>query len=62
MTRVDCRNRRGKFSAGRKVSGIAFLNKQEFLISTNDSRLRVYNLADVNRIKYKYKGHKNENL
>ena len=65
MTKVDCRNRRGKFSSGRKVSSIKFISKYEFLVSTNDSRMRIYSLQDINQtstIKYKYKGHKNENL
>jgi WD40 repeat protein len=46
ITRIDCKNRRGKFSSGRKVSGIVFLNKSEIIITTNDSRLRHYNLED----------------
>ena len=25
-SRIDCRNRRGRFSSGRKVAGISFLN------------------------------------
>ena len=62
VTRVDCRNRRGKFSSGRKVTGIQFLSKNEFLIATNDSRLRTYSLQAVNSLRYKYKGHRNENL
>lgn len=61
ITRVDCKNRRGKFSSGRKITGIAFLNKSEVIISTNDSRLRHINLEDCIQ-KYKYKGHLNENL
>ena len=61
-TRIDCKNRRGKFSSGRKVSGVQFLGKgNEILISTNDSRLRLFNLEDYTQ-KYKYKGHRNENL
>ncbi|CDW88776.1 wd repeat-containing protein [Stylonychia lemnae] len=61
ITRIDCKNRRGKFSAGRKISGVQFLSKNEILIATNDSRLRLFNLEDCIQ-KYKYKGHKNENL
>lgn len=44
ITRIDCKNRRGKFSSGRKISGINFINNLEILISTNDSRLRIINL------------------
>jgi len=61
-TRIDCKNRRGKFSNGRRVSGVRFLGQgNEILISTNDSRLRLFNLDDYTQ-KYKYKGHKCENL
>ena len=61
-TRIDCKNRRGKFSSGRRVSGVKFVGKgNEILISTNDSRLRLFNLDDYIQ-KYKYKGHKSENL
>lgn len=45
--RIDCKNRRGKYSSGRRVSGVRFIGKSnEILISTNDSRLRLYNLDD----------------
>jgi WD40 repeat protein len=73
ITRIECKNRRGKFSKGRKVSGINFIGKNKILISTNDSRLRLFNLEEIKSIdqyqgvadwimKYKFKGHKNENL
>ena len=61
-TRIDCKNRRGKFSSGRRVSGVHFIGKgNEILISTNDSRLRLFNLEDYTQ-KYKYKGHSSEQL
>ena len=61
-TRIDCKNRRGKHSSGRRVSGVKFIGKgNEVLISTNDSRLRLFNLEDYTQ-KYKYKGHLSENL
>jgi len=41
---VNCRNRYGEFSGGRKVTGIQFLNNSEALITTADSRLRIINL------------------
>jgi WD40 repeat protein len=41
ITRVDVRNRRGKFSNGRKVSGLTFMSKNDVLVTTSDSRLRV---------------------
>lgn len=41
---VNCKNRHGTFSDGRKVTGINFLNNYEALITTADSRLRIINL------------------
>jgi len=43
------------------VSGITFFSEHEILITTNDSRLRLINIDD-GKLKFKYKGHKNENL
>jgi len=41
---INCRNRSGKYSDGRKVMGIYFINNVEVLITTADSRLRIINL------------------
>lgn len=41
---INCKNRSGKFSDGRKVMGIHFINNSEALITTADSRLRTINL------------------
>ena len=60
-TKIDCKNRRGKFALGRKVSGIVFLSQNEVIITTNDSRLRLVNLDECLH-KVKYKGFKGENL
>jgi hypothetical protein len=60
-TKFDCKNRSGKFSLGRKISGILFLNMQEVIIATNDSGLRLYDLDGCLR-KVKFKGFKGENL
>ena len=60
-TKIDCKNRRGKFSLGRKVSGITFLNDKDVIITTNDSRLRLFNLDECLQ-KVKFKGFKGENL
>lgn len=49
----------GKFSFGKKITNIQFLNKNQALITTNDSRIRLVNIAD-GKVIYKYKGHKNE--
>ena len=44
------------------MAGVRFIGKgNEILISTNDSRLRLFNLDDYTQ-KYKYKGHTSENL
>ena len=61
QTKLDCKNRQGKFSLGCKVSGINFINNKEVLISTNDSRLRLFNLEEC-LLKVKFKGHLSENL
>ena len=60
-TRIDCKNRQGKFALGTKVSGVTFLNLKEVLISTNDSRLRLFNLDECLQ-KVKFKGFFGENL
>jgi len=44
MYSLECKNKYGKFSNGRKVTSIDFLNKNEVLIATNDSRLRIFNV------------------
>lgn len=41
---VNCKNRFGKYSNGRKVVGIRFINDSEALITTADSRLRIINI------------------
>ena len=60
-SRIDCKNRMGQFSSGRKVAGITFTNNLEFLVATNDSRLRLYSVFDCLQM-VKFKGHVNENL
>ena len=40
--RIDCRNRKGRHSSGRKVAGVSFISNEEFLVATNDSRLRLF--------------------
>lgn len=60
-SRIDCRNRHGRFSSGRKVAGIAFLNNAEFLVSTNDSSVRLFSVYECSQA-VKFKGHFNEHL
>lgn len=54
-----CRNKKGKFSKGKKITNIVFKNRNECIISTNDSRIRYMNINDGSLIK-KFKGHVNE--
>ncbi|OII77563.1 hypothetical protein cand_017230 [Cryptosporidium andersoni] len=57
---IDCRNRRGKSSKGRKVSGLCWKKDNKgVLVTTNDSRIRLFNLNDVSTFA-KYKGHVNK--
>lgn len=58
LTQINCRNRRGVFSKGKKVTGIEFLDDTHFIVTTNDSRIRLYNISSYNLLQ-KYKGLKN---
>ena len=61
-TQIECRNAHGPLKGGRKVTGIDFTPEgQHFLVTTNDSRMRLYRMEDFARI-FKYKGLMNENL
>ena len=55
----NCRNRLGKNSLGKKITGIDFFNKNCAFISSCDSRIRFLNMND-GKLKYKYKGHEIE--
>ena len=55
---ILCKNSKGIYSKGRKVCGVA-IDGPYVLISTNDSRIRVYH-NEV--LLHKYKGHKCNNL
>uniref|UniRef100_A0A6A7FQZ5 WD repeat-containing protein 44 n=1 Tax=Hirondellea gigas TaxID=1518452 RepID=A0A6A7FQZ5_9CRUS len=62
FTRIDCRNRRGKFSNGRKVTGIQFApTARKLLVTTNDSRIRLFDMDDFSLVQ-KYKGLENGQL
>jgi WD40 repeat protein len=58
LTQILCKNRRGIFSKGRKITGIEFVDEKTFLVTTNDSRLRLYSLYSFELLQ-KYKGLKN---
>ena len=62
FTQIECKNRRGKDSSGRKVTGLDFMyNGKKLLITTNDSRLRIYDMEDFSQ-KQKLKGLENSQL
>lgn len=45
---ISCRSKRGKFSTGRKVTGIEFLSFNIAMITTNDSRIRFIDIRVIN--------------
>ena len=55
-----CRNKLGKFSSGKKITSIQFINRNSALISTSDSRIRLVSMNNGKLI-HKYKGHQNLN-
>eukprot|EP00052_Salpingoeca_macrocollata_P009980 m.78205 g.78205 ORF g.78205 m.78205 type:complete len:709 (+) comp17341_c0_seq3:286-2412(+) len=60
LTHISVRSSRGKNSKGEKVSGIEVMpGEDKILISSNDSRLRLYDLKDHSLV-CKYKGATNE--
>jgi len=56
---IDVKNNNGKFSGGRKVTGIDFFNQNIAMVTTNDSRVRFVNIM-TGRCIMKIKGNKNE--
>ena len=64
LTKIECRNKIGKYSKGAKVTGIEFFSsKMEncAMITTNDSRIRFLNTKS-GAVLLKTKGHKNEHF
>ncbi|KAL0275096.1 UNVERIFIED_CONTAM: hypothetical protein PYX00_003062 [Menopon gallinae] len=58
-TTIHVRSTRGKNSTGRKISGIEPMpGEDKILITSNDSRIRLYDLRDLN-LSCKYKGYVN---
>lgn len=57
-TQVDVRSSRGKNNKGAKICGISFLysDAREFMVSSNDSRIRIYRMDDKSVV-FKYLGH-----
>ena len=61
-TQIECKNHYGRDSAGRKVTGLQFApSGKKLLITTNDSRIRVYDMEDFSQ-KLKFKGLMNSDL
>ncbi|EPY50440.1 WDR44 family WD repeat protein [Schizosaccharomyces cryophilus OY26] len=66
-TQIHIRSSRGKNSKGSKITGIETRTRiieniagdTEMLVTTNDSRIRIYNLRDKS-LEIKFKGHLNE--
>ena len=68
FTQIDCRNRRGAKRNGRKVTGLVYMSPEDsptshdhLVVTTNDSRTRLYNLDDFTCV-YKCKGGVNNNM
>ncbi|KAL8445148.1 hypothetical protein Emed_005843 [Eimeria media] len=59
---VDCKNRKGKFAKGRKVTSLEWLPDGSCLcVATNDSRIRIFDVMSLTCI-YKFKGHVNSQI
>lgn len=59
LATLNCRNRRGLNSRGKKVTGLEFSGDHSLLVSTNDSRMRLFSLNDFTQ-QLKFKGHSND--
>jgi WD40 repeat protein len=62
-TQIECRNKRGKHRKGCKVTGLQWSSRNDgtLLVSTNDSRARLWRSRDFSQI-MKYKGNLNETM
>ncbi|CDJ36776.1 uncharacterized protein EMH_0095810 [Eimeria mitis] len=59
---VDCKNRKGKFAKGRKVTSLEWLpDGTSLLVATNDSRIRIFDVSSLTCV-YKFKGHVNAQI
>jgi WD40 repeat protein len=54
---INCHNTSVKEIYSKKVINIRFLNIVEFIISTCDSRIRLFSTGNFNHLMLKYKGH-----
>mmetsp|Transcript_8426 Transcript_8426/g.8338 ORF Transcript_8426/g.8338 Transcript_8426/m.8338 type:complete len:143 (+) Transcript_8426:299-727(+) len=55
---LKCRNRFGLKRGGRRVTNLEFMNHDYLLVTTNDSRIRLYKFKE-NLLVQKYKGNIN---
>ena len=53
------KNKKGRFSEGRKVTWIETLDKDKIIVCANDNKIRIVDVNDGSVLK-KFKGHKNE--
>lgn len=62
FTQVDCKNKHGKNRKGKKVTALRFTpNGSQLLVTTNDSRIRLFNMSDFS-VCAKFKGLVNDEL
>lgn len=61
LSTINCKNRKGFFSKGRKVVDIKFTCNREAIVTTADSRIRYIDL-NTSEQKFKYKGHTNKTM
>lgn len=59
--RLKCRNRYGLKSNGRNVTGLEFMDEEYLLVTTNDSRIRLFKFKE-NQLVQKYRGNVNTKL
>mmetsp|Transcript_34675 Transcript_34675/g.53131 ORF Transcript_34675/g.53131 Transcript_34675/m.53131 type:complete len:101 (+) Transcript_34675:1875-2177(+) len=57
-SKIMVRNNSGKYSDGKKVTGVEFCHPHIAMVTTNDSRVRFVNIMDGSII-MKVKGHTN---
>lgn len=63
ITEIECK-RSGNFlcsKKGKKITNIHFIDNQFFLVTSNDSRIRILDIFNYNIIQ-KYKGNKNKHF
>jgi len=61
LATINCKNRKGFFSKGRRVVDIKFICNREALVTTADSRIRYIDLKKSEQ-RFKYKGHTNKTM